>query len=52
MLEPIDIEVSPKKGYVLVSKCIKCKAIWKNKIAQDDNMDLVYEIIRKKGFQK
>ena len=49
MLEPIDIEVSPKKGYVLVSKCIKCKAIRKNKIAQDDNMDLVYEIIRKKG---
>lgn len=52
MLEPIDIEISSKKGYVLVSKCIKCKAIRKNKIAEDDNMDLVYEIIRKKGLQK
>ena len=50
LLKPIDIEINSKKGYVIISKCIKCGAIRKNKMAEDDNMELAYEIIKNKGF--
>ncbi len=49
MLEPIDIEINPKKGNVIIFKCMKCGAIRKNKVADDDNMDLIYEIIKNKA---
>ncbi|MDE5830523.1 MAG: RNHCP domain-containing protein [Clostridia bacterium] len=49
LLEPIDIEINSKKGYVIVFKCIKCGKIRKNKVAEDDNMDLIYRIIRNKS---
>ncbi len=49
MLEPIDIEINSKKGYVIVFKCIKCGAIRKNKVAEDDNMELIYKIMEKKA---
>ncbi len=49
MLEPIDVEVNSKKGYVIVFKCTRCGAIRKNKMAEDDNMDLIYEIVSKKA---
>lgn len=52
LLEPIDIEINSKKGYVIVFKCKKCGAIRKNKVASDDNMDAVYEIIKKKRLLK
>ena len=51
LLEPIDIEINSKKGYVIVSKCIKCGKIRKNKMAEDDNMDLIYEIIKRKQMR-
>ncbi len=47
MLEPIDIEINPKKGYMIIFKCKKCGKITKNKVAEDDNMDLIYRIIEK-----
>lgn len=43
-LEPIGIEISNKKGYVIVFKCKKCGAIRKNKAAVDDNMDLIIKL--------
>lgn len=46
ILEPINIEINSKKGYVVVFKCKKCGQIRKNKIAEDDNMDLIYKIVR------
>lgn len=51
LLEPIDIEISPKKGYVIIFKCIKCGAIRKNKLAEDDNMEEVYRIIEQKKYE-
>ena len=51
LLEPIDIEINPKKGYVIVFKCIKCGAIGKNKVAEDDDMELVYKIIENKKYK-
>lgn len=49
LLKPIDIEINPKKGYVIVFRCMKCGEIRKNKVAEDDNMDLIYEIIKNKS---
>lgn len=50
MLKPIDIEINPKKGYVIVFKCIKCGAIRKNKVAEDDNKEKIYKIIEQKKY--
>lgn len=44
MLEPISVEVSSKKGYVIIFRCKKCGAIRKNKSATDDNMDLIIQL--------
>lgn len=44
MLKPIGIEISQKKGYIIVFKCEKCGSIRKNKAAVDDNMDLIIKL--------
>ena len=46
-LEPIGLEISPKKGYVIIFKCKKCGAIRKNKAAEDDDMDKIIELSSK-----
>ena len=50
ILKPIDIEINPKKGYVIVFKCIKCGAIRKNKVAEDDNKEEIYKIREQKNY--
>ena len=47
LLEPIGIEINGKKGYVIVFKCKKCGSIRKNKVAKDDNMDLIIKLSSK-----
>ena len=47
ILEPIGMETSGKKGYVIIFKCKKCGAIRKNKVAEDDNMDLIIDLSAK-----
>lgn len=44
MLEPIGIENNPKKGFVIIYKCQKCKMIRKNIAAKDDNMKLIIKL--------
>ena len=43
-LEPVSLEISSKKGYVIIFKCKKCGMIRKNKAAKDDNMDLIIKL--------
>jgi len=43
IMKPIGIEISKKKGYVIIYKCKKCGVIRKNKAAKDDD---IQEIIR------
>lgn len=43
-LEPISAQISPKKGYVIIYRCKKCRAIRKNKAAEDDNIDLIIKL--------
>lgn len=47
LLEPIGLEISGKKGYIIIFKCKKCGAIRKNKVAEDDNMDLIISLSAK-----
>ena len=44
LLKPIGLEISGKKGYVIIFKCQKCGAIRKNKSAEDDNMDMIISL--------
>jgi hypothetical protein len=44
LLEPIGVEISNKKGYVIIHKCRKCGEIRKNKAAEDDNIDLIIKL--------
>lgn len=44
MLKPIGLEINSKKGYVIIYKCQKCGEIRKNKVANDDNMDLIIKL--------
>lgn len=46
-LEPIEIEQSNKKGYVIVFKCKKCGQIRKNKAAKDDDMNEIIKVSSK-----
>ena len=47
LLEPIGLEISNKKGYVIIFKCKKCGAIRKNKSAEDDNKELLIKLSAK-----
>lgn len=42
-LKPIGIEKF-KNTYKIIYRCIKCQETHKNKIANDDNMDLIIEL--------
>ncbi|MBO4816479.1 MAG: RNHCP domain-containing protein [Clostridia bacterium] len=50
MLEPIGIEISNKKGYVILYRCKKCGQIRKNKAAKDDDFNRILEISKKNQF--
>lgn len=50
-LEPVDIEINSKKGYIIIYKCKKCGAIRKNKMAKDDNMEEIYKICENKKYK-
>ena len=43
LLEPIKIEKF-KDSFKIIYKCKKCQEIHKNKIANDDNMDLIIKL--------
>ena len=44
ILRPMQVELSNKKGYVIVYKCDRCGAIRRNKSAEDDNNDLLIKL--------
>ena len=44
IMEPIAIETTAKKGYVIVHKCKKCGEVKRNKSAEDDNFDEILKI--------
>lgn len=50
ILEPIDIQIDSKKGYVIIYKCKKCGKIRKNKAAKDDDIDLIIKLSSNKKY--
>ena len=42
--QPISIDTSSKKGYIITYKCLKCGQITHNKAANDDNFDTMLSI--------
>ena len=47
LLEPIGLEISSKKGEVIIFRCKKCGNIRKNKVAQDDDRTKVINLSAK-----
>lgn len=54
MLEPINVEVTSKKGEVIIYRCKKCGKIVRNIVAIDDNRDEIYKVVENysKGLVK
>ncbi|QQR55401.1 RNHCP domain-containing protein [Candidatus Peregrinibacteria bacterium] len=46
LMAPIGLTQSGKKGWILLHKCTKCFRIVRNKLADDDNMDLAIALSR------
>jgi len=44
IMSPIGIEISPKKGYVIIHKCDKCNLVRKNKSANDDDKEVIFKV--------
>ena len=47
ILEPIGIDINSKKGYMILFKCNKCGETRKNKVENDDDMNLIIELTAK-----
>ena len=45
-LVPYNVELTSKKGEVILYKCEKCSALRRNIVAADDDRDEIYKIIR------
>ena len=43
-LEPIGLETNSKKGSIILFRCKKCGALRKNKVATDDDMELIIKL--------
>lgn len=46
-LRPVGLEISNKKGYIIIFKCEKCGRIRRNKSAQDDDMNELIKLSAK-----
>lgn len=47
LLVPVNIELTSKKGEVIIYKCKKCGASIRNIVAKDDDRDEIYRVIKK-----
>jgi hypothetical protein len=47
LMNPIGILYNAKKGFIIVHKCRKCAKVINNKVAKDDNTNLIAEISSK-----
>lgn len=45
-MEPVSVDHSGKKGFVLIHRCTRCGHLDRNRLAPDDDMDLVIAIQR------
>ena len=50
-LKPIGLENNTQKGYTIIYQCKKCGATRKNKMANDDDFDLLMKIVEENSFK-
>ena len=48
LMKPIDIE-GTEKEYILIHKCVTCNHIKRNKTSNNDSIDVLVQIAKKKG---
>ena len=48
ILKPIEVEKGKKDTWKIIYKCAKCGEIKKNKMAEDDNFELILKIMENK----
>jgi len=49
LMEPIKI-IDSQKGKQIVHKCLKCEKIINNKVAEDDDINEIIEVIKKQNL--
>lgn len=50
VLRPVDVETKGGVITKIVYECEKCKAIRKNKVAEDDDKTVLFDLMAKKAF--
>ena len=50
LLKPIGAEKAKKDTYKIIYQCTKCNKISKNKMASDDNYELLLDIIKNANY--
>jgi hypothetical protein len=48
LMEPFEVDLSGKKGYIIMHKCKKCGKIINNKCAPDDDFDAIIKLSTRK----
>lgn len=46
LMEPIDIEQNQKKGFKILHRCLGCKKMMWNMVAEDDDLYLITQLIK------
>lgn len=41
LMEPIKLDYSGKKGFIIIHKCVKCGKKMRNKAAEDDDLSVI-----------
>ena len=44
LMKPYSIDQKAKKGFIIFHKCLKCGKIIPNKVADDDNQDIIIQV--------
>ena len=47
LMQPVGLEISPKKGYVILFRCTKCVKEGRNKAARDDDYEQLLRLSAK-----
>ncbi len=44
LMEPIKLDYSGKKGYIIIHRCLRCDTIKRNKAAEDDDYNMIIQL--------